>query len=543
MAKEARFDFLGDRALSREDLTPEERRRSDKMRRETQKAAPGIAIGESKDAATKEALAAVKPRSESRPATVRRLAEGLTNPNPDLRLPGEAVIPDADWYPRVHAARLRGISVETGLDPRAVATSSGVMSPLNSPDNERTAVRAIAEAHSRGAQFKITPEVKEVAASPRVSELPEGSAKFTELSPADIRDLTSKAVRDSGVLSTDLNLHGIAKAGTNKTSGVRGIRGEALNDIAPPSSAPKVNTYTQHGYNFGVPHGEDAASRYGTTAVPEPEKDAAPKFGGSGDPFIASEIRWRAAHAVEKASGQVHRDQTTLDVWGLNDDHVEMTKGLHDYLTSRGAPVRGRQVGTQVRVRDLHPAAVQALADPAVAEHHEDGERLQKLAKLSSNLPTVVDSHANGSIHGYGGLASKPTGSETAGYWQRKTLADGTPIMDSRDARVTAPAMQHAEYDSIMRDTAKHVVQQTGMDMDYPSTAVQAGTWTADRRLGNDDPKFNRAKDAQRKAASKEAKAAASNKVAYADIEQQADGSRTPTGKMRTFNFEQGSLL
>ena len=60
MAKEARFDFLGDRALYREDLTPEERRRSDKMRRETQKAAPGIAIGESKDAATKEALAAVK---------------------------------------------------------------------------------------------------------------------------------------------------------------------------------------------------------------------------------------------------------------------------------------------------------------------------------------------------------------------------------------------------------------------------------------------------------------------------------------------------
>ncbi len=528
MAKEARFDFLDDRPLYREDLTPAERKNTDRMRQEQQYAAPGIAMTETNDAATKDALANVKPRRDSRSKTVRRLADGLMHPDPELRLPGEATIPDADWYPRVHAARLRGVAVDTGLDPKTVATASGVMSPLNSPDNERAAVRAIADAHSRGAQFKITPAVQEAVASSMpvnkktgrrelssVSELRDGEAKFADLSPEQIRDLTSKPVRDAGVLSTDLDLSGIARAGTNKESGIRGIRGETVNALAPPSSAPKVNTYTQHGYNFGVPHSEDAASGYGTTSVPEQKADEPPKFGGSGDPFIASEIRWRTGHAVDKASGAVHKDQSTLDVWGLNDDHIEITKGLHDYLTSRGAPVRGRQIGTQARVRDLHPAAVQALADPAVSQHHDDGERLQKLAKLSSNLPTVVDSHANGSVYGYGGLSSKPTGSGKAGYWQKKTLADGTPIMDSKDARVTTAGLQHAEYDSILRDTAKHITGTTGMDMDYPSTAVQAGTWTADRRLGQDDPKFNRAKRDEQKTAAKAVKREASRSAQF----------------------------
>lgn len=528
----ARFDFVDKRAVFREDLTVAERRQTDKMRKQQQYAAPGIALTETKDEATKQALSDVKPKRESRNAVVKRLTKKLTEPDPELRLPGEAVVPDADWYPRVHAARLRGVSVDTGIDPRTVATASGVMSPLNSPDNERAAVRALADAHARNAGFRIDADVRGAVEasmpvdkksgqrqSTGVSNLPSGTARFHDLSPEDVRDLTSKDVRESGVLSTDLDLEGIARAGTNKETGVRGIRGEGLNTISPPASAPKVNTYTQHGYNFGVPHDEDSASGYGTKSVPEETNDDPPKFGGAEDPFIAQEIRWRAGHAVDKASGEVHKDQATLDVWGLNDDHIEMTKGLHDYLTSRGASVRARHIGTSVRVRDLHPSAVQAMADPEVSDHHEEGERLQKLAKLSSNLPTVIDSHANGSIHGYGGLASKPTGSEKAGYWQHKTLGDGTPLLGVRDGRVTAAGLQHAEYDSILRDTAKNIVTETGMDMDYPSTAVQAGIWTADRREGQDDAKFNRVRRAEKKSADQEAKRDTSRSAQFNQLE------------------------
>jgi hypothetical protein len=130
-----------------------------------------------------------------------------------------------------------------------------------------------------------------------------------------------------------------------------------------------------------------------------------------------------------------------------------------------------------------------------------------------------MDSHANGSVHGYGGLSSKPTGSEKAGYWQRKSLADGTPIMDSKDGRITPAGLQHAEYDSLFRDTAKNIVRTTGMDMDYPSTAVQAGIWTLDRREGQDDATFNQVRRDQAKAAAREAKGDVSRSSQFQQLE------------------------
>lgn len=549
MAREARFDFLDERPLFREDLTPAERKRSDLKRRETQKAAPAIAVGETKDAATLDALAVTKPHVESRRRVVNRLTQDLINPDASLQMPGESTIPGADWYPRVHGARLRGIANETGVEHETVATTSGVMSPQNPPEAERAAVRALADAHSKDATFEITPAVKEVTEASMgidkktgerkptpVSDLGEGTARFSEMSPEQIRDLTSKTVRDSHVVASTMDLAGVARAGTNKVNGVRGIRGATVNELAPPNSAPKVATYTRHGYTFGVPHDEDAARGYGSgPAAPESEE---PKFGGDQDPFIAEEIRFRATHAATQMRGQ-----TTLDAWGLNDDSIEMTKGLHDYLSSKGAPVRARSIGQRVQVRDLHPAAVLALSHPDVSDHHPDGERLQKLAKLSSNLPTVIDSHANGTIHGYKGLVAKPTGSGAAGYWATKTLEDGTPIMDSRDARVTEPGLQHAEYDSLFRDTAKNVVKEMDMDMDYPSTAVQAGLWTKDRRLGQDDPAFNRhVREMDKTAAAIEKdNKRTSGRVSMPEVGRGADGSTQITGA-RSQQFKQPEL-
>lgn len=546
MAREARFDFLDDRMLFREDLTPAERKRSDQMRRETQKAAPAIALTESKDEATRQVLATTRPHVESRGRVINRITDSLLHPDRELAMPGESTIPGADWYPRVHAARLRGISNETGVEHETVATSSGVMSPQNSPENERAAARSLADAQGRNAVLGITPAVKEVTEASMgvnkktgqrkptpVSDLPTGNVPFREMSPEQVRDVTSKAVRDAGVLGTTMNLSGVARAGTNKVNGVRGIRGENVNELAPPNSAPKVATYTRHGYTFGVPHSEDAARGYGEgPAAPE---DREPKFGGSEDPFIAEEIRFRAKHAATQMKGQ-----TTLDVWGLNDDSIEMTKGLHDYLTSKGAPVRGRSIGQQVRVRDLHPAAVLAMSHPDVSDYHPDGERLQKLAKVSSNLPTVVDSHANGTIHGYEGLAAKPTGSNTAGYWQKKSLADGTDIMDSSDGRVTTAGLQHAEYDSIFRGVAKNITEKMDMDMDYPSTAVQAGVWTADRRKGGDDPAYNQyLRDLDKRgAAAEKASRATSGRVSMPEVEKRPDGSPRITGS-RSQQFDQ----
>lgn len=442
---------------------------------EVQRAAPGVAAGEAKTSEMTERLSGLRTRSESRSQVVSRLSGRLMNPSNDLRLPHESTLPDADWYPRVHSSPLHAIAEQTGIHPERVATASGAMSPQNNPASERAAAFALASAESNNHKFHISHQLKDALPSKSpVQELPVGSVGFKDMSPEQIRDASGAEHRNAGRVTAEADLKGIAKAGTNKVAGVQGIRGASLTELAPPSSAPKVHTYGNHSYTFGVPHKDDS----GTGS----------RFSES-DNTVAEEIRFRATHAATQIPGQ-----TTLAVNDMHDDHIEMTKELHDHLTDRGALVRGKSIGTHVRVRDLHPAAVLALSHPSVSEVHADGDRIQRLAKVSSNLPTVMDSWANADVHGYekqDPKAAKPTGSNSAGYWGTKTLSDGTPIVEDKDPRVTPAGLQHAEYDSLFRGAAQKVTKDMGMDIDYPSTAAQAGLWTHIRRGAGADSEFN----------------------------------------------------
>lgn len=519
----SRFDFIEKRPLFREDLNEDEKNRMDKRRQEVAASAPAVAAKEVKDKKLAGELAKVKPKRESRKAVTGRIADTLMNPDPELRLPGEPVVPNADWYPRIHGGPLRKIAEDTGLPHERVATASGVMSPQNNPADERVATRAFAEAESRNSTLRVSQQLANyMPKSSRIREQGAGEYGFAELEPDEIRRVATAKNRDSGHVTSEADLKGMAKAGTNKVSGVRGLRGASVSELAPPGSAPKVHTYTQHGYAFGTLH--ESSDRPGGGSKFDPN-----------DNFIAEEVRFRAAHAATQIPGQ-----TNLDVHGLNDDTIHMTKELYDHLTSKGATVRGNLIGRPVRVRDLHPSAVFALSHPDVSAVHADGDRIQKLAKLSSNLPTVMDSWANGVVHGYGTISatlSKPTGSNKAGYWMGKSLADGSDILDTRDGRVSAAALQHADYDSLHRDAAKEITSRMSVyteppkkatlgkgatseerrarkaevaeatkkasaarkdaaptSMDYPSTAVQAGSWVLERRGAGKDADFNRAK-------------------------------------------------
>jgi hypothetical protein len=480
-----RFNFLDQRPLFREDLNRAEKSRSNQRRMEVQKSAPQKAAEEADTPEMTSRLSNLRPKAETRSKVVSRLADNLMNPQTDTRLQNESVVPDADWYPRVHSSPIHQIAERTGIHPERVATASAAMSPQNDPTSERAAASTIAEAESRNQQFHISQQFKEVLPdrSP-VQEISPGSVGFSEMTPEQIRDASKAEHRDSGIVQADVDLKGLAKAGTNKVAGVRGIRGASLTELAPPSSAPKVHTYGRHSYSFGVPHKTDTGK--GSNFSPT-------------DNTVAEEIRFRATHAATQMPGQL-----TIPVNDMHDDHIEMTKDLHDHLTSRGAPVRGQQIGKSVRVRDLHPAAVLAMSHPDVSQVHEDGDRMQRLAKVSSNLPTVMDSWANADVHGYATQdpkAAKPTGSNTAGYWGTKSLADGSPIVSEKDPRVTAAGLQHAEYDSLYRDAAKKVTDTMGMDVDYPSTAAQAGRWTELRRGAGADSQFNASKRQEAKSA------------------------------------------
>jgi hypothetical protein len=480
-----RFDFLDQRPLFREDMNRAEQSRMNKRRMEVQRAAPSVAADEAKTPQMKERLSNLRPKAETRSQVVSRLADNLMNPKADLRLNDESMLPDADWYARVHSVPIHRIAEETGVHPERVATSSAAMSPQNDPTSERAAARAIAQAESRNEQFHISQQFKDVLPSRSpVQEIPVGSVGFSEMTPEQIRDASKAEHRDSGIVQADVDLKGLAKAGPNKVAGVRGMRGESMTELAPPSSAPKVHTYGRHSYSFGVPHKTDSGK--GSTFSPT-------------DNTVAEEIRFRAKHAATQIPGQ-----TTIAVNDMYDDHVEMTKELHDHLTSRGAPVRGQQIGSRVRVRDLHPAAVLTMSHPDVSDVHQDGDRMQRLAKVSSNLPAVIDSWANADMHGYAEQdpkAAKPTGSNRAGYWSSKSLSDGTNIVDDADPRVTSAGLQHAEYDSLYRAAARKITEDMDMDIDYPSTAAQAGAWTGLRRSAGADPQFNASKRQEEKSA------------------------------------------
>ena len=539
-------ESLSLRAVQMDDLTEPERKRQDRMRKETSLNAPltaAAAMEPDKNPNLRAKLMLAQPKAESRKQIVSRLSDQVMNPDQSLRLPGEQVVPGADWYPRVHGVPLRRISQHYEIDPETGANSSGSMSPQNSPENERAAFSAIAKAHSKNATSHITPDVLDLmpAGSP-VRNLPVGPVKFRDMTPEQVRDLTQASVRDAtiptndgppqAVLQSEIDLKRIAKAGTNKVSGVLGVRGASNVELNPPASAPKVNTYTNHGFVFGVPHTEsDHKNETQSTFLPEtetappgrvkrgkyvplhPSSDPrladpeASDFGGPDDNSTAQELRFRSSWAATQIPGQ-----TMMDQFGLHDDRFVMTKAIHDHVTGRGGTVRGKDIGRTVRMRDLHSSAVMALSHPSLSRATDDASRISQLTKVSSQLPPVIDTWAMAGIHNYEGDLHKPAGV----YQTGKTLSDGTPILNSTNAAITEKGLQHAEYGASMRDAAKETADRMrsnparstrpvppvdpANDPDYPSTIVQGASWIENRRREDADPAFNKAEEERRKA-------------------------------------------
>jgi hypothetical protein len=145
----------------------------------------------------------------------------------------------AGWY-FDHRGELNSIASEHGLSEEAVVTGSAVMSPNNSPSNEKAAIGALAHLHKNNPTLNFTPEGQKAlglaSSSARFHDLTADQA--SKIGHTDIREHVSGV--DAGVLTN------LSKGGTNKNiaKAVDVLRGNIHHDEAiNPHSSPKVWSY------------------------------------------------------------------------------------------------------------------------------------------------------------------------------------------------------------------------------------------------------------------------------------------------------------
>lgn len=147
-----------------------------------------------------------------------------------------------DWYFN-HNRRLSEVAAVSGVDKSRVVAASAVMSPQNNPEQELTAVRALANAHTdRYARVRVP---SDMADHPILGGLAGESIHPRHLSPEHIGALSEPAVR-AKVGTTRFDLESVAKGGVkgNIAKAVNVIRGNTpVESAIDPRTSPKVWSY------------------------------------------------------------------------------------------------------------------------------------------------------------------------------------------------------------------------------------------------------------------------------------------------------------
>lgn len=144
----------------------------------------------------------------------------------------------AGWY-YDHRGDLNKIASEHGIHEDAIVTASAVMSPMNSPENEKAAVGALAHLHSNNPTLSFSKKAQK--------DLGVGaSAQFKDLTDDQAARLSDTSLRDH-ITGVDRSvLENYSKGGTkgNIVKAVGVIRGNIEHDKAiDPHSSPKVWSY------------------------------------------------------------------------------------------------------------------------------------------------------------------------------------------------------------------------------------------------------------------------------------------------------------
>lgn len=143
------------------------------------------------------------------------------------------------WY-YDHHSHLAGVSESTGVDKDRVITASAVMSPMNSPANELSAVGALAHLHTHDPELSLSPTAR------RSLGVKSRSIRFSALSESQAASIGDPELR-SHITGVDADVLGnVAKGGTreNVAKAIGVLRGSvAPEEAINPHSSAKVWGY------------------------------------------------------------------------------------------------------------------------------------------------------------------------------------------------------------------------------------------------------------------------------------------------------------
>jgi hypothetical protein len=175
----------------------------------------------------------------------------------------EGTDPGHDWYFQ-HNRKLGAVATSTGHSKESVIAASAVMSPQNNPEQELSAVHALAQAHS---DPKASIHISEatVAQHPDLNDWTGRDVHPGQLHPDQLARLSEPDTRKT-VSTKGVDLGAIAKGGVkgNVTSAINVLRGNtAPEEAINPQTSPKVWSYHENIAKsvYGTPEHEEFTRR------------------------------------------------------------------------------------------------------------------------------------------------------------------------------------------------------------------------------------------------------------------------------------------
>lgn len=322
-------------------------------------------------------LAAIAPHLKDDPITLGKAANarvGLVKAGA-ARAQSEGISTGQDWYFK-HNRKLRNVAADTGHDPSHVIAASAVMSPQNNPEQELTAVTALAHAHADPrARVKVTPQAAAAAAA---GENPVDLSEYVgkSLHPSKFRSEHFAALSDVGVRehvqAKGVDLHSIAKGGVkgNVTQAIDVLRGHlSPEDAINPRSSPKVWSY----------HKNIAESIHGSAEHTE---------------FVSR---------MHQATGNEIPGQTRMDVMGLRG----ATHGPLNPTNTTAEDTWQQAISTRQRLPVVEIPGRQGragLQSPAKFSVGEGGNANQKMLRTPEGMQNVGNS---ASMHAFQNKATQ----------------------------------------------------------------------------------------------------------------------------------------
>jgi len=437
-------------------------------------------------------LAAIGPHLTDNPIThtkatnarVRLVDQGVA------RSQAEGTNAKHDWYFQ-HNKKLGDVARDTGYERDTMITASAVMSPQNNPEQELSAVTALAHAHHPEASVHVTPQAVAAAAALKnpvdLSEYAGKSLHPTSLSAEHFATLSETAVRGHVQASEHVNLNEIAKGGVkdNVAQAIHVLRGSIGAEHAiDPRTSPKVWSYRKN----------------------------------ITDAVFGSAEHTEFTERMHRATGGEIAGQERMDLFGLK----SATHGILDPKGHTAEDTWQQAISTGQRLESVEVpgrAGRAARQSPAKFSVGEGGQANQKFLHVPEGMSNVGNSalrHAweNKATQRAAAIIGKRAGREEivptvgvqAGGWTEarrqagKNIEEHTP--QSQQPRMAKPPVQHELFGSDMQPTSQATVSHRELKKGHTSALAANEARAADLQ-GNRTKKGMRSRRAATAGASR----------------------------------------